>query len=343
MFKGPLPTARTTVGRATPAVPRTRPSRFRPVAGAGAATVTALVVQPYLPGAQDYISGKGIVPAWAPWAGAVLGLAVAVTGAGVGERLPAVRGGSRRAALWVGWTACVLLLWTAVGLVFDVFRAFFWATGIPAGEFAAVDWPGFLTRVPAFAATVLLGRELLNFRRVTSGGCEACGHTSHGSTRPTAWLGYAAAGLATVYPSVKYYWWAGGSFGRPETYLEGFPVMETVLLVGGVVLALALVRPWGRVYPFWIPFLAGRQVERRICVVAGWGLAALLSLQGLIPLFAALNHVLGGPPMPFTSGSANSWVITVVYGGWALFGLALAGATHAYQQRTRPDCALCGF
>ncbi|MFD0147973.1 hypothetical protein ACWGQ4_03650 [Streptomyces sp. NPDC055721] len=341
MLKGLLPTARTTARRTTPAVLRTRPGRFRPIAAVSAVTVVALVVQPYLPGAQDYISGKGIVPPWAPWTGAALCLVVAVIG--IRDRLPTVRGGSRRVVLWAGWTACTLLSWAAVGLVFDVFRAFFWVTGIPAGDFATVDWPGFLTRVSAFASTVLLGRELLNFRRATGEGCEACGHTPHGSTRPTAWLGYTAAGSATVYPAVKYYWWAGGSFGRPGEYLEGFPVLETALLVGGVVLALALVRPWGRVYPSWVPFLAGRQVERRICVVAGWGLAALLSLQGLIPLFAALNHLLGGPPLPFTSGSANSWVITVVYGGWALFGLALAGATLAYQQQTRPECALCGI
>jgi hypothetical protein len=102
---------------------------------------------------------------------------------------------------------------------------------------------------------------------------------------------------------------------------------------------LALVRPWGRVYPSWVPFLAGRRVDRRICVAAGWALSSCLTLQGLIPLFAALDHLLGGPALPFDAGSANSWAILVVYGGWALFGLTLAGAT---QQQTRPECVLCG-
>lgn len=316
-----------------------RPRRSWPVVLANLATLAAAAAQPYLPGAQDYISGKGITPAWAPWVGAVLGLAVSL--AGRLDRLPR-RGGGRRTAVATGWTATVLLLWAAVGLVFDLFRGFFWATGIPAGDFATVDWPGFLTRLTAFAATVLLGREVRNFQRATRGGCTACGHLPGRGARRAGRYGYPAAGLAVLYPVVKYYWWAGGSIGRPEPYAEGFPVMETMLLVGGVVLALALVRPWGRVYPFWVPALAGRQVDRRICVVAGWALSALLTLQGLIPLFAAFNHLLGGPPLPFDSASANSWLILAVYGSWGLFGLALAGATQAYQQQTRPECAQCG-
>jgi hypothetical protein len=32
----------------------------------------------------------------------------------------------------------------------------------------------------------------------------------------------------------------------------------------------------------------------------------------------------------------------MVYGGWLLLGLALGGATWAYQQQTRARCARCG-
>ncbi|MET9662101.1 hypothetical protein [Streptomyces sp. NPDC006510] len=324
--------------RAAPQAAAPRRARLWPVLATLAGVLVTKAAEPHLPGAADYISSLGIVPSWAAWAGAVTGVAAVLAAAS--ER--AVRGPARSALLFTGWVACVLLLWSAVGIIFDAFRSFFWVTGIPAGDFATVDWPGFLTRAVAFAATLLLARATLAFQRRTGDGCDLCGLRPGERDRPAAWLGYTAFALAFVYPAVKYYWWAGGGIGRPDNYTEGFPVMETMLLVGGGVLSLALVSSWGLVYPFWVPFLARRRVPRMLLVSCGWGLSAALLLQGLIPVFASVNHLFGGPDLPFDSGSANSWVILAVYGGWALFGLALLGATRTYQRRTRAVCRLCG-
>ncbi|MGW2181174.1 hypothetical protein ACWCXX_24370 [Streptomyces sp. NPDC001732] len=322
------------------AVPETavlRRARLWPVPTAAAGVLAAKAAEPHLPGAADYIGSLGIVPSWAAWAGAVASLvtALATTAEHPGR-------GARPALLFLGWTACVLLLWSSVGIVFDAFRSFFRVTGIPAGDFATVDLPGFLTRAVALAATLLLARSVLAFQRRTGEGCELCGLRPGERDRPAARLGYTAFGLAFVYPAVKYYWWAGGGIGRPGHYTEGFPVMETVLLVGGGALSLALVGPWGRVRPPRGPFPARRRVPRMLLLLCGWGLSAALLLQGLIPVFASVNHLLGGPDLPFDPGSANSWVILVVYGGWALFGLALLGATRAYRRRSRAGCRLCG-
>ncbi|MFF9572708.1 hypothetical protein [Streptomyces sp. NPDC014685] len=323
--------------RTAPPTAAPRRTRLWPVLAAAAGVLATKALEPHLPGAADYISSLGIVPSWAAWAGAAAGIVAAL--AASSERAGK---GARPVLLFVGWTSCVLLLWSAVGIIFDAFRSFFWVTGIPAGDFATVDWPGFLTRAVAFAATLLLARSTLAFQRRTGEGCDLCGLGPGERDRPADWLGYTAFGLAFIYPGVKYYWWAGGGIGRPEPYPEGFPVMETMLLVGGGVLSLALVSSWGRVYPFWVPFLARRRVPRMLLVSCGWGLSAALLLQGLIPVFASVNHLLGGPELPFDSGSANSWVILAVYGGWALFGLALLGATRTYQRRTRAVCRLCG-
>ncbi|MET9921049.1 hypothetical protein ABZZ04_28790 [Streptomyces sp. NPDC006435] len=326
---------------AAPAGAALRRTRRWPVptaaAAATAGVLAAKTAEPHLPGAADYIGSLGIVPPWAAWAGAATGLVVALAAT---AELPGRA--ARPVLLSLGRAACVLLLWSAVGIVFDVFRAFFRVTGIPAGDFATVDWPGFLTRAAAFTATLLLARSTLALRRRTGEGCDLCGLRPGERDRPAGRLGYTAFGLAFVYPGVKYYWWAGGGIGRPGRYTEGFPVMETMLLVGGGVLSLALVSSWGLVHPSWVPFLAGRRVPRRLLLFCGWGLSAALLLQGLIPVFASVNHLLGGPDLPFDSGSANSWVILAVYGGWALFGLALLGATLAYGRRTRAVCRLCG-
>jgi hypothetical protein len=296
------------------------------------AMVVARWAEPHLPGAQDYISSKGIVPSWETWVAAAVGIVAALA-------LLATSG--RRLVSSFGWLAVVLLLWAAVGIVFDAFRAFFWVTGIPAGDFALVDWPGFLTRTVAFVATISLARATLSYQRASRGSCMRCGRIDGVQAANKPWLGYLACVLSVVYPGVKYYWWLGGSFGRPPVYTEGFPVLETALLIGGAVLSLALVRPWGRIWPRWVLGLAGRRVPRGLPIAAGWGLSAALLLQGLIPVFATINHLFGGPALPFDTNSPNSWLILVVYGSWALFGAALLGATITYQGVTKPRCPRC--
>lgn len=321
--------------------PATRAWRAWPALVAAVALMAARAVEPYLPGAQDYITSRGIIPAWEVWVAAGVAIVVAVALLAVPSLGTPVPDGVRRAVLVAGWTSCVLLLWAAVGIVFDAFRAFFWVTGVPAEEFALVDWPGFLTRTVAFVALIIQTRVMLVFGRASRDACRRCGRVA--GRPPTVrheWLAYVACGLAFLYPAVKYYWWLGGQFGRPAIYPESFPAMETALLAGGVLLSLALIRPWGRVFPRWVPFLAGRQVPRSIPIVAGWGLSVALILQGATTIFGALSHLLGGQPLPL-DGSANSWVILTVYAGWSLFGLALLGATYAYQQRTRGACPAC--
>ncbi|WP_329619450.1 hypothetical protein OG357_02155 [Streptomyces sp. NBC_01255] len=305
------------------AVPRSSSVPVAVSALGAAATLATWAVQPYLPGGRDYITSLGIVPGWAPCAAGLLGLgATLAISRGVGRRRPVVA---------VGWLASVLLLWAAVGVVFDGFRAFFWATGIPAGDFAQVDWPGFLTRAAAFVATVALARTVLAYQRVTGTGCDRCGRTPDAEAWQAAWPAYAACVLACVYPAVKFSWWLGGEFGRPADFNEtGAPVMSALLLAGSVLLALALVRPWGRRLP------------RRVPLLAGWSLASLHILQGLIPVFAGVNRLFGGPELPFGSEDDNFLVITTVYGSWSLFGLSLAAAALSYGHRTRKECAQCG-
>jgi hypothetical protein len=321
--------------------PTTRRTRSWPMAVSAVGVVAAAAAQPWLPGAQDYISKEGIGPSWAAGAGGVVASIAVLAMA----RYQTARGSRRSSVLSAGWLAAGLLLWAAVGVVFDCFRAFFWATGIPAGDFERVDWPGFLTRAIAFVAVLSSVSATRAYGRLTGDGrghgARIAADGDQGNQR--RWPGYAACGFGCVYPAVKYYWWAGGRIGRPGNLSEGFPVFETLLLAGGVVLSLGLVRPWGLVFPRWTLFLHGRPVPRLLPVTAGSLLAAALLLQGLIPLFAMLNHVLlDGPPLPFSTDGANNGVIGVVYGGWALFGLTLAIATGDYWRLTRKAGVECG-
>lgn len=308
------------------------------VIAAGVALALVRAMEPHLPGAHDYIGVRGITPPWVPWAAAA-----ATVGVGIAVLVPpGTRTDPRRVIVRAGWATCVLLSWSAAGIVFDGFRAFFRITGIPAGEFAIVDWPGFLTRSIALVALVLLGYATLRLQRSLVGACPRCGRRpGHSSAAGTGRFAYAACALAFVYPAVKFYWWLGGRLGRPAVYTEGFPAMETAMLAGGVLLSLALVRPWGRVFPRWVPFLAGRRVPRSIPIGAGWALSITLVLHGATSVFGLLGSLLSGLPLPL-DGSANSWIILTVYASWSLFGAALLGATQHYRRQTGGRCRTCG-
>ncbi|MEU4640420.1 hypothetical protein [Micromonospora sp. NPDC023814] len=206
-----------------------------------------------------------------------------------------------------GLLPTVLLLWSAGGVVLDAFRAFFAVTGIPAGEFARVDWPGMALRGLSLAGCALLGALLLPRIRVPGG----------------VWLGYSAFAIGFVYPMAKLYWSFGGKLLRPVGYDEGFPYGELIMLLVGAVGSLALVQRWGR----WLP--------RRLVLAGGWTGAAMLTTMGTMSVFGTLSQLLGltRGPVPLSDPAA---VVTVglVYGSWLLFGLAVGGATLSYQRAT---------
>ena len=104
----------------------------------------------------------------------------------------------------------------------------------------------------------------------------------------TAWAAYTAAVVAAVYAVVSFYWALGGTAGvgtlggrLEELARAGDPAVlwlagiAGVLKVGGAVLALALVRPWGRVVP------------RRALLGAAWAGAVVLVGYGSL-------YVVGG-------------------------------------------------
>lgn len=101
------------------------------------------------------------------------------------------------------------------------------------------------------------------------------------SVRAHAWPAYAAAALAFAYAAVSFYWGLGGTAlldtvgGEIERLTRSGGAAAFALAWGagvvkvlGGVLALALVRPWGR------------RVPRQLLLVLAWAGAAVLILYG---------------------------------------------------------------
>jgi hypothetical protein len=105
--------------------------------------------------------------------------------------------------------------------------------------------------------------------------------TSERQVVGATWPAYAAGVVAALYAAVSFYWAFGGTAGidtlggrleemarNGDPAVLGLAGIAGVLKVAGVVLALALVRPWGRVVP------------RRVLLVAAWAGAVVPAVYG---------------------------------------------------------------
>ena len=112
----------------------------------------------------------------------------------------------------------------------------------------------------------------------------------------TAWAAYAACALALLYAVPSFYWALGGTAGLDTVggAIEqlgrtrdpagvALAIGAGVLKVAGALLALALVRPWGRALPRWL--LGGVAWAASVVLTAYGGLLVVvgaLVLSGLV-------------------------------------------------------------
>lgn len=111
----------------------------------------------------------------------------------------------------------------------------------------------------------------------------------------------------------------------PETRLWG--LLLGAAAVTGIVLTLGLIRPWGEVFPRWMPGLAGRPVPVAMAAIPGGAVAAILTLSA-VPMMAAM---LSGDLDPLTK------TLTLVLFPFAVWGPALALAVWGYVAHRSRD------
>ena len=147
---------------------------------------------------------------------------------------------------------------------------------------------------------------------------------------------YAAALAAFAYAAVSLYWTTGGTLllgtlgGTMEDIARdgGLPAVAlgltaTVLKVAGGILALSLVRPWGRVVPRrWLRIVAGIASAALICYGAVQVVAGALVLSGAVHLHGVVDR------------GALRWHVAVWDMWFLVWGLLLAVAavaSHRYK------------
>lgn len=258
----------------------------------------ALLGAPSLPPMGDDLIVFG---GWWPAA-----LCLAAAGIGIGMRLT----GSSRALVAAGFGVAGALLVADALFLLDI---------VGVLTFGIDTWPeaaALASRAGCAAVALLLLRAVVRYR----GGRPRARTAVPGWAFAGAWVAVAGC-LVRIGAQV-----AVGFGGMP---LNGSVVVfEGGFLLAGTLLPLALVYRWGRVWPRWTLFLAGRRVPRWLVL----GPAAVFSV-GLVVYFGiALGQMIVSPVSGGSLPAAFYWVAVPAYWAW---GWGMGAATVAYFQVTR--------
>ncbi|GAA4507396.1 MULTISPECIES: hypothetical protein [Nonomuraea] len=143
-----------------------------------------------------------------------------------------------------------------------------------------------------------------------------------------------AVAVPVFYAVTRFGWLLGIPVGISDEFLayidEITPIGAGLAAVGllGAVLTLGLVRPWGEVWPRWVPFLRGRPVPARLPACAALAVSLPITSAGLM----YVRKKLGGERLgPAGAGDElGAWLPEML---WPLWGAALAVAALAYLSR----------
>ena len=194
------------------------------------------------------------------------------------------------------------------------------------------------------AGAAIWGTTAVLLRRSAAGRCAVCGRPGARWTEPDAarrW-GRVATLIAVAgplpYALLRMTWLTPWPLGMPtggelEAEMRPFGLGLGFAALGGAVLTLGLIRPWGEVWPRWVPVVHGRPMPVRVPVLAG-GLVA-------VALLAASPAVLTMGVDRLLDGDLADASLTLVFPTLP-WGLALGAAVAGYAYRRRGSCATCG-
>jgi hypothetical protein len=145
-----------------------------------------------------------------------------------------------------------------------------------------------------------------------------------------------AVAVPVFYAVTRFGWLLGIPVGISDEFLariaEITPIGAGLSAVGllGAVLTLGLIRPWGEVWPRWVPFLRGRPVPARLPAYAALAVSLPITSAGLMYVRKKLSGEQVGPAG--AGDELGAWLPEML---WPLWGAALAVAALAYLNRRR--------
>jgi hypothetical protein len=249
--------------------------------------------------------------------------------------------GLRRARWWwplavAAWGVTVALVAASALLLLDVVGIILPGIGLTVHPVA------FLSRAACLAGGVLVGATALSYQRHWRGACLACGSTGEAvrPARPPRWA-WLAAWAAVAGWLVRLLAQVAVGFGDLLRAGGTLLLFEAGFLLAGTVLPLALVYRWGRVFPGWVPLLAGRGVPRWLVLGPALGLGVGMTAYFGVAMVQLVVETLTGT-WEQGAGSLPLWFYWVAMPAYLVWGLGLGAAALAYRRATRPRCRTCG-
>ena len=230
---------------------------------------------------------------------------------------------------------------------------FGWPEQVRLGEFLGyfLPWP-VLNQLLFIAGGVLWAGTVLAYRRRARTACGNCGRgesvvawtTATAAARWGRWAVAVAVAVPVGYALTRWAYVLDIPLGTsravlrkeaadgPGIWLAG--AMLATMGAGGALLTVGLIRPWGEVYPSWIPYLRGKPVRPRTAIIPATAVALLVTSAGLTALrWLATGRI---------DLTADNWGFFVPEFFWPVWGGALGMAALAYHLRRRGRCDHCG-
>ncbi len=244
----------------------------------------------------------------------------------------------RRLLAVTAWAVTAALAAASALLLLDVVGTLLPGMGLTVHPVAV------LSRAACLAGAVLVGATALCYQRHWHGACLACGRTGEAArpTRPPRWA-FLAAWAAVAGWAARLLAQVAVGFGIGLLRTGGSVLLfEAGFLLAGTVLPLALVYRWGRVFPGWMPLLAGRGVPRWLVLGPALGLGAGMTAYFGATIVRLTAETVAGTWARHGFGSYPLWFYWATVPAYLAWGLGLGAAALAYRRATRPPCWTCG-
>ncbi|MED7932003.1 hypothetical protein SMD20_47830 [Nonomuraea sp. LP-02] len=204
-----------------------------------------------------------------------------------------------------------------------------------------LTWPSvnLLILTAAGVSLMALGTRALLGGRGRSGSVDGALRPP-GSVDGALRIGWYATAVAVAVPVfyavTRFGWLLGVPVGISDEFLayiaEITPIgagLGGVALLGAV-LTVGLVRPWGEIWPRWLPFLGGRPIPARLPAYSALAVSFPITSAGLMYVRRKLSGERLGPDG--AEDELGAWLPEML---WPLWGAALAVAALAYLVRRR--------
>jgi hypothetical protein len=200
----------------------------------------------------------------------------------------------------------------------------------------------------------------LSYSRKSAGACLYCGRQDgaedwSSAVRVARWgrtAVYVGLIAPVFYAVTRYAWGLGIPLGMNVDQFQamnasGIWILGVFLATFGLVgafLMFGLIKPWGEVFPHWLPGLAGRRVPMALALIPSALVAVLLVVGGIgialdMPSMIGYLAAEGEPALNIAVESFFQVGPALLFPVW---GCALAAAALAYYYRRRGACHMCG-